>query len=39
MSVLLPGSYTFYFGVDMNMNGSLDLDQMSYDDVEVTITP
>jgi hypothetical protein len=39
MSGLPVGSYTFYFGVDMIMNGSLDMDQAFYDSVEVTITP
>jgi hypothetical protein len=39
MSRLPAGSYTFYFGVDMNMNGFLDPDQMYYDIVEVVITP
>ena len=34
---LPPGTYTFYFGVDMNMNGSLDLGQLSYDSVGVNI--
>jgi len=33
-----PGFYTFYFGVDMNMNGSLDANWI-YDSVEVTVTP
>ena len=33
------GSYTFYFGVDTNMNGSIDLGQIYYDSVNVTITP
>ena len=31
------GPYTFYFGVDMNMNGSLDMDQAYYDSVDVNI--
>ena len=31
------GTYTFYFGVDMVMNGSLDMDQIYYDSVEVNI--
>jgi hypothetical protein len=39
MSILPAGSYTFYFGVDMEWDGSLDLDQTIYDSVEVTITP
>jgi subtilisin family serine protease len=36
---LPTGSYTFYFGVDMNMNGSIDMGQMYYDSVAVTVTP
>jgi hypothetical protein len=36
-SGLLPRTYNFYFGVDMDMNGSIDLDQLYYDSVEVTI--
>ena len=31
------GDYTFYFGVDTVMNGSLDLGQMTYDSVNVSI--
>jgi hypothetical protein len=31
------GSYTFYFGVDMNMNGALDMGQVYYDSVSVTV--
>ena len=31
------GTYTFYFGVDMVMNGSLNMDQIYYDNVEVNI--
>jgi len=31
------GSYTFYFGVDMKMNGSPDLGVSYYDSVEVTV--
>jgi hypothetical protein len=38
-SNLLPGVYTFYFGVDMNMNGSLNPAVLYYDSVQVTITP
>jgi hypothetical protein len=34
---LPTGTYTFYFGVDMNMNCSLDMGQMYYDSVEVNI--
>jgi hypothetical protein len=39
MSGLPIGSYTFYFAVDMIMNGSIDLDQIYYDGVGVTVTP
>jgi hypothetical protein len=38
MSGLPVGSYTFYFGVDMNMNGSVDIGQLYYDSVEVNVT-
>ena len=31
------GTYTFYFGVDMVMNGSLDYDELYYDSVVVNI--
>ena len=34
---LPPGDYTFYFGVDMVMNGSLDRDRLYYDSVSVNI--
>jgi len=34
---LPPGKYNFYFGVDMNMNGQLDLDELYYDKTEVTV--
>jgi hypothetical protein len=36
---LPAGLYIFYFGVDRVMNGSIDMRQMYYDSVEVTITP
>lgn len=40
MNMTLPaGSYTFYFGVDMIMNGLLDMGQIYYDSVQVTVTP
>jgi hypothetical protein len=39
ISGLLIGTYTFYFAVDMDMNGSLDLDQIYYDSVQVTVAP
>ncbi|MCF8083473.1 MAG: right-handed parallel beta-helix repeat-containing protein [Deltaproteobacteria bacterium] len=36
---LPPGDYTFYFGVDMSINGSVDFDQLYYDTVSVAVTP
>jgi len=36
-SALPVGTYTFYFGVDMNMNGLLDFDQLSYDSIVVNV--
>jgi hypothetical protein len=36
---LPSGTYTFYFGVDLNMNGKIDMGQMYYDSVEVSIIP
>ncbi len=33
------GKYRVYFGVDMDMNGSIDMYQIYYDSVVVTITP
>jgi len=37
-TVALPsGNYNFYFGVDMIMNGSLDLGSMYFDSVNVTV--
>jgi hypothetical protein len=38
-SGLPVNSYTLYFAVDMIMNGSIDLDQIYYDGVGVTVTP
>jgi len=38
MSGLPLGTYTFYFGVDMVMNGSLDMGSIYYDSVIVNIT-
>ena len=37
---LPAGTYTFYFGVDMLMNGTLEsnVDELSYDSVDVTVT-
>lgn len=37
-SGLAVGTHIFYFGVDMNMNGSLDMDQLYFDWVMVNIT-
>jgi len=39
MSGLPIGAYTFYFGVDMVMNGPLDMGQIYYDGVVVNIIP
>jgi hypothetical protein len=39
MSGLPPGTYTFYFGIDMNMNGSVDLGVLFFDIVVVHIAP
>jgi len=39
LSDMRAGSYTFYFGVDMNMNGSLDMDSLAYDSVGVEVLP
>jgi hypothetical protein len=38
MSNLPAGMYTFYFGVDTNMNGNINLSLAFYDRVKVTIT-
>jgi hypothetical protein len=38
-SNLLNGTYTFYFGIDLLMNGSIDMNKAFYDKVKVTITP
>ena len=38
-SGLAPGTYTFYFAVDMAMNGSIDAGQAYCDKVKVTINP
>ena len=37
-SDLTVGTHTFYFGVDLNMNGSLDMDSIYYDWVSVNVT-
>jgi hypothetical protein len=39
MTQLPVGSYTFYFGVDMLMNGSFDSGEAYIDSVRVTVTP
>ena len=36
-SDLAVGTHTFYFGVDLNMNGSLDMDSIYYDWVSVNV--
>jgi hypothetical protein len=38
-SGLAPGTYTFYFAVDMVMNGSVDVGSAYYDKVKVIINP
>ena len=38
VSGLPLGKYTFYFGVDMNMNGVIDIDRLVFDSVFVNIT-
>jgi len=35
---LTPGTHAFYFGVDSNMNGSLDMDAIHYDSVSINVT-
>ena len=37
-SGLKTGTYTFYFGVDMNMDGNLTKSELYYDQVKVTVT-
>ncbi len=37
-SDLTVGTHTFYFGVDMNMNGSLDMNSIYYDSVGINVT-
>ena len=39
MSGIPTGAYTFYFGVDGNMNGVIDYSSLNYDSVDITITP
>jgi|Deesub1362A_J573_1020465.scaffolds.fasta_scaffold00134_2 hypothetical protein len=36
---LPTGTYTFYFGVDLDMDGRIDMNQMYYDSVEVSVVP
>lgn len=36
-SDLTVGTHTFYFAVDMNMNGSLDMDSIYYDSINVIV--
>ena len=38
-AALPDGTYTFYFAVDMNMNGSLDMGDIFFDSVVVNISP
>ena len=38
-STLPTGDYTFYFGIDMIMNGQLDMGEAYYNTVEVTVSP
>ncbi len=38
-SGLSEGTHTFYFAIDTNMNGSLDMGSIYYDSVEVNVTP
>jgi predicted esterase len=35
---LTVGTHTFYLGVDLNMNGSLDMDSIYYDSVSINVT-
>jgi len=37
-SNLTVGTHTFYFGVDLNMNGSLDMNSIYYDSVGINVT-
>jgi len=37
-SNLTVGTHAFYFGVDLNMNGSLDMDAIHYDSVSINVT-
>jgi hypothetical protein len=37
-SDLKVGTHTFYLGVDLNMNGSLDMGSIYYDSVGINVT-
>ena len=39
MTGLPAADYTFYFGFDTTMNGSLEMDELLFDSAQVTITP
>ncbi len=39
VSGLPSGTYTFYFAVDLNMNGIIDFGELFFDSVVVNITP
>ncbi len=39
VSALPPGTYTFYFAVDLDMNGTIDLSDLFFDSVVVNIAP
>jgi M6 family metalloprotease-like protein len=39
MSGLPTGTYIIYFGVDTNMNSSVDMDVLFFDSVDVNVTP
>lgn len=36
---MAAGQYEFYFGIDLNRNGMIDLDTLYFDSVSVTVTP
>jgi hypothetical protein len=38
-SGLAPGTYTFFFAIDMMMNGSIDVGEAYFDKIKVIITP
>jgi len=37
-SSLAVGTHTFYFAVDLNMNGELDMNSIYYDSVGINVT-